>query len=205
MEKDQPSDEMLLRRIQAGDEEAFVAIYRRHQGRIFRYALRMSSSTSAAEDITQEVFIALIESPARFVPAAGPLAAYLFGIARNQVLRRLRRERRFVPGPDPGGEGAALPAAWIVREDPAQALDQSQKVAQVRRAVAALPVHYREAIVMCDLEGLSYAETAAMIGCSEGTVRSRLHRARSLLVERLSRRNEKESGMAKANPVRCPV
>ena len=164
----------------------------------------MSGSVSMAEDITQEVFIALIQDASRYSPASGSPSAYLFGIARHQVLTRLRRERRFVQGADPGDEGAAVPPAWVERRDPARVLDQNESVEQVRRAVAALPLHYRETVILCDLEGLTYAEAASMIGCSEGTVRSRLHRARSLLVDRLSRR-ERKTGLARPHSVRCPV
>src|SRR6266550_2013244 len=88
-----PSDGDLLRLIVAGDDQAFTAVYRRHQPRIYRFALLMSGSVSIAEDVTQEVFLVLIREAHQYDPTRGPLSAYLYGIARHQVLRSLERDR----------------------------------------------------------------------------------------------------------------
>src|SRR5256885_7021073 len=92
-----PSDDELLRLMLAGDENAFVALYRRRQGGIYRFALRMSGSETIAEDVTQEVFLALVREGNQFDPSRGSLVAYLYGIARNQILLRLERDRFLVP------------------------------------------------------------------------------------------------------------
>ncbi len=188
------SDEELLRRMatrsvrsglaagaDAEGEAAFTALYRRRQGEVYRFALRMSGSAPVAEDTTQEVFLVLIRETARkareYDPARGPVAAYLIGIARNLVRRSLEKT-------------GAKQCLSEVREpaaagDPLGDLARSETIESVRQAVLALPVHYREAVVLCDLEEMSYAGAAAALGCAEGTVRSRLHRARALLAERL--------------------
>ena len=80
----------LLERFKAGDEEAFLRLYRERQGSIYRFALQMSGSPSLAEDLTQEVFLTLIREAGHFGATCGPLAAYLHGIARNLVADYLR-------------------------------------------------------------------------------------------------------------------
>src|SRR5256714_4589614 len=90
------SDAELLRLLLAGDEDAFTVLYRRRQGGVYRFALRMSGSESLAEDVVQEVFMVLMREGRNFDPARGSLAAYLYGIARNHVLRAFERERGLV-------------------------------------------------------------------------------------------------------------
>ena len=90
----EPSDSELLRRMGAGDQEAFRTIYQQCQGPIYRFALHMTGNTFLAEDVTQEVFMTLIQERARFEPSRGTLSAYLFGMGRNLLLRRLDREQR---------------------------------------------------------------------------------------------------------------
>jgi RNA polymerase sigma-70 factor (ECF subfamily) len=178
-----PANDDLLRRLAAGDEEAFTALYRRWQGPIFRFGLRMSGSPSVAEDVTQEVFMALITGAGRYDPSKGSLPSYLFGVARNQVLRRIEKERPYVAMP----EGDEEPVA--ASEDLLADLARSERVRRVREAVLALPSHYREVVALFDLQLLSYQETADALGCAVGTVRSRLHRARALLLARLADRD----------------
>ena len=86
------TDEELFQRAQAGDEEAFACLYRRRQAGVYRFALRMSGSAAMAEDVTQEVFLALLRDWRRYNPKRGSVAAYLLGIGRNHVLRRLERD-----------------------------------------------------------------------------------------------------------------
>jgi RNA polymerase sigma-70 factor, ECF subfamily len=185
----QPADFDLLRRLRAGDESAFTALYQRWQGRLFRYALRMCGSQALAEDVTHEVFMALMNGSSGFDPEQGPLAPYLFGIARNQVRRGLSRERGSAGEPD---EAAAPPA-----DDPQARLLALEDVRAVRQAVVSLPEHYREAIVLCDLEQLSYEDAAEALGCPVGTVRSRLHRGREMLGDRLRARRAPLLGAAR--------
>lgn len=177
------SDEALLERMLAGDAAAFESLYERRHPGIFRFALRMSGSDAIAEDITQEVFVALIHDGAKFDATRGTVAGYLFGMARHRILNRMQRERIFVAiaDDDDGPGDDATDSAG----DPLADLIRSRTIESVRQAVLTLPVHYREAVVLCDLHEMNYAEAATILGCAVGTVRSRLHRARNLLVERL--------------------
>src|SRR6266567_2675998 len=87
------TDDELLLRVQSSDEEAFVALYRRRQAGLFRFALHMSGSMPVAEDVTQEVFLAVLRENCGYDPDRGTLSGYLFGIARKLVLRHLERGR----------------------------------------------------------------------------------------------------------------
>jgi RNA polymerase sigma-70 factor, ECF subfamily len=180
-ETDETTDEDLLARSRGGDQEAFTRLYRRRQGPLFRFALRMSGSAAVAEDVVQETFMVLIHDPERFDPAAGSLAGFLFGIARNRVRRHLERGGRDVPLPD--GEDAAPIGARDAK--PEADLEQREAMAALRRAVLALPEAYREVVVLVELEELTYADAALALGCAVGTVRSRLFRARRILASRL--------------------
>jgi RNA polymerase sigma-70 factor, ECF subfamily len=177
------TDEELWRLALAGDEQAFTLFYRRRQGAVYRFAWQMCGSESVAEDVTQEVFMALVCEGARYDPARGPIAAYLYGIARRQVLRRLAKDRAFVELP--GDEAGATDERLLATHDPLGELTRRETVEVVRQAVLALPTHYREVVVLCDLHELSYAEAAEVLACALGTVRSRLARARLMLGERL--------------------
>jgi RNA polymerase sigma-70 factor (ECF subfamily) len=173
---DDASDQDLLKRMAEGDAEAFTALYRRRQACIYRFALRMTGSEALAEDVVQEVFLTLIRKGRPYDPSRGSVAAFLYGIARNHVLRRL--DRKYLAG-EPPAEGMSM------TDHPEAELGRRQLIASVRAAVLALPLHYREVVVLCDLEDADYAQAAAALGCAVGTVRSRLHRARQLLAQRL--------------------
>jgi RNA polymerase sigma-70 factor (ECF subfamily) len=173
----------LLRLIARGDEAAFLKFYRRHQSGVFRFALQMSGKAEIAEEVTQDVFMVVIRSATQYDSKRGSAAAYLYGVARNFVLRRLEQERPYVTIlDDPQSEQAELTAADA---DPLEDLTRGEKIEALRKAVLALPPAYREVVVLCDLHELDYAEVAAALGCVIGTVRSRLHRARALLTERM--------------------
>jgi len=193
-------DEQLLRMLQAGDEDAFTALYRRRQGGIYRFVLEISGSAPLAEDVTQEVFMALIRDSRGFDPARGSLVAYLFGMARHHALRFLKRDKTYVSIPQTwDGSGDSVEIA--PGDDPHSALSRQETVRSVRQAILSLPEHYREAVVLCDLNEMSYEDTASVLGCSVGTVRSRLHRGRALLVQKLG--VKVETGNEAINPSRC--
>jgi RNA polymerase sigma-70 factor (ECF subfamily) len=202
-------DDALVELLRRGDEEAFSSVYKQHQARLYRFAYHMSSSHSIAEETIQETFLTLIRQPDRFDPARGNLSAFLFGIARNHVLRALERDRRFEPlDAEPaanganGSGGSAAHDRAIEGEDGFGALahlERHERIESVRRAVLSLPTVYREVVVLCDLEQRSYADAAARLECPVGTVRSRLNRARGLLLAKLGTSHdtlENESGIA---------
>jgi RNA polymerase sigma-70 factor, ECF subfamily len=194
------SDDELLRLMRAGDERAFLLLYQGRGGAIYRFALRMTGSEAIAEDVTQDVFMSLINDMARFDAARGSLTSYLFGIARNQVLRRIEKDRFITPIVDDQAE-----ANLVSSSDPLSDLTRRETIEAVRQAVLALPVHYREVVVLCDLHEMSYAEAAEALGCALGTVRSRLHRARALLVEKLRPGRDAEQPTTQAGVVRIFV
>jgi RNA polymerase sigma-70 factor (ECF subfamily) len=179
------SDEDLWRRARGGDEHAFTLLYRRRHAPVYRFAWQMSGSYAIAEDVTQEVFMTLLGDAGHFEPARGALASYLYGVARNCVLRRLQKERAFVALSGADETCAQTDAAMAAPDDPLLDLTRRETVEAVRQAVLTLPSHYREVVVLCELHELSYAEAAEVLACAVGTVRSRLARARALLCERL--------------------
>jgi RNA polymerase sigma-70 factor (ECF subfamily) len=158
---------------QIRDREQFTALYREHHPAIFRFALSMTGDRWVAMEVTQDVFVWLIHHPERFDPSRGELGAFLLGVARKYLLRRGKDAGRLVPF-DPQAHSKAVPAREF--QPDAEGL---------RKAIAALPPHYRELVVMCDLEGLSYEQAAEATGSVIGTVRSRLHRARQFLAKKL--------------------
>ena len=182
------SDEELLRRMKAGDADAFEKLYDRRQPGVYRFALRMSGSSAFAEDITQDVFIALMRDAHQFDESRGTVASYLFGITRHRVLRRLERERTFVSitNQDEDDESSVDELLFSTEHHPLQVLARQEMIAAVQQAVLSLPPHYREVVVLCNLEEMNYEQAAQEIGCPVGTVRSRLNRARTMLVEKLS-------------------
>jgi RNA polymerase sigma-70 factor, ECF subfamily len=196
----EPDDELLLR-LRCGDESAFVTLYRRRQGALYRFALHMGGSAAVAEDITQEVFLALLREECGYDPERGTLAGYLFGIARKLVLRHLERGRSDVTLEAEGGESGWPELA--VHDDPLMDLTQREGMETLRRAVAALPRRYREVVILCDLEEVDYADAAQILGCPVGTVRSRLHRARALLLEKLTQERKYRPAVGAWKPARC--
>lgn len=176
-------DGELLRGLSRGDEKCFTALYQRRQGAIFRFVLQMSGSAEIAEEVTQEVFLTVIRSAKQWKPERGEVLSWLFGIARNQVLRHLERGRRYETLEVQEEDGAST--VRTAPDNPLEELTRGESLEALRAAVLALPPQYREVVVLCDLQELSYEDAAGVLGCPVGTVRSRLHRGRALLVERL--------------------
>jgi RNA polymerase sigma-70 factor, ECF subfamily len=180
MNASQPTDIQLLGLMRNGDREAFAELYRRRHPNVYRFALQMGGMPDLAEDVTQEVFMTLMNKADLYDESRGSLNSFLLGVARNHVLRGLRLKRPFVTideaadSSDPAGANGQL-----------DSLTRTEEIQSVQRAVLGLPEHYREVVVLCELQEMSYAETAAVLGCAIGTVRSRLHRARTMLIERL--------------------
>jgi RNA polymerase sigma-70 factor, ECF subfamily len=202
MERTPPrDDEELLIELRSGDERAFVELYRRRQGAVYRFALQMSGSTAVAEDVTQDVFLTLIRGECGYDPARGTLSGYLFGIARKMVLRWLDRGRGDVALDQETEEGGWPELA--AQDDPLADLTEREGIEALRKAVRALPRRYREVVVLCDLEEVDYADAAVALGCPIGTVRSRLHRARALLLDKLNQERKFRPGLGALKPVRC--
>jgi RNA polymerase sigma-70 factor, ECF subfamily len=194
------SDVELFELAISGDENAFLILYDRLKTGIFRYAYYMTSSRFAAEEVTQEVFLTLLQNRARFNPKQGDLGAFVFGIARNLVRRIDRRERPFEPLPEDAEVLARLVGPAGGSSDQ---VVQDQLIGNVRAAVASLPEHYRQVVVLCDLCEMSYAETATRLGCAVGTVRSRLNRGHKLLAEKLRLQRETQTAFRNTGTEGC--
>jgi RNA polymerase sigma-70 factor (ECF subfamily) len=190
--KTDPSDGELLQSMLAGDEAALAALYLRRARDVFRFALQMCGSQALADDVTQEVFMVLIREGHTFDASRGSVKAFLMGVARNHLLRRLRRERFYV-SIEEESQADTLENVSRTTENPLDDLSRTETIEAVRKAVLALPERYREVVVLCDLQEMSYLEAAAVLGCAVGTVRSRLHRARALLIEKMRPAEEVEA------------
>ena len=167
------SDSELLRLSSKGDEEAFLILFRRHEGPVFRFALHMSGRRETAEEVTQEVFLTLLSEEKLYAEERGALQGYLIGVARNKVRRHLSEVRVF--------DSAELVQASSFGPDLLESLSKGQEIEWLRSAILSLPPNYREVVVLCDLEDVTYTDAAQQLGCAIGTVRSRLHRARAIL------------------------
>ena len=174
-------DDELISRIAGGDREAFALLYRRYRTDVYRFAAHVSGSAAVADDVVQDVFVAVIEDASGYRPNRSGVLPWLLGIARNHV-RRWRSQRPVQPLP---GDETPAGRDLAVRPDPLVDISMERNTTALRRALLELPVRYRETIVLCDLQELSYADAAHALGCAVGTVRSRLHRGRALLARRL--------------------
>ena len=195
-------DSELLQRMLAGDEEALALLYQRRQGAIYRFAVQMSGSKAIAEDVTQEVFLFLMREGHLFDPAKGSVSAFLLGVARNHVLRRLRVEQLLSPlGDDTHEDGPLFQAS--TDPCPLEDLTRAETIESVRKTILSLPAKYREVVVLCELQDVSYEETAEILGCAIGTVRSRLHRARALLLAKLRPADIEDAESETVKSARC--
>jgi RNA polymerase sigma-70 factor (ECF subfamily) len=175
-----PTDGALVRLMMAGGEDAFGALYERWSPSVYRFALHMSGDQHIAEEVTQDTFMALVRKPSMFDESRGSLVSWLLGIARNMT----RRALGVSAGEDMLDESTDVASPSDVLND----LTRQETIDAVRQAVVSLPAAYREVIVLCDLEELDYAQAAVTLDCPVGTVRSRLHRARSMLMVKLQSR-----------------
>jgi RNA polymerase sigma-70 factor, ECF subfamily len=199
MADDQPrADDELISRITAGDREAFALLYRRYRTDVYRFAAHVSGSAAVADDVVQDVFVAVIEDASGYRADRSGVLPWLLGIARNHV-RRWRCQRMVLPLP---GDETQAAQDLAVQPDPLVAISMQRHTTALRRALLELPIRYRETIVLCDLQELSYADAAHALGCAVGTVRSRLHRGRALLARRLC---DPEDGLLCRMPATRPI
>lgn len=190
-DKAQQSDSDLLRQIHAGKADAFTALYRRHQGPLYRFALLRCGSSDAAADIVQEAFMGLLNGRLTYDPLRGQLQHFLFGVARNLALKldEARRRQPATPvAPEPHDDESELEQAMEAAceaSGPLARLLDNETAEEVRRALALLPPHYRDPVILYELHDMSYQEIAEICQVDLGTVRSRLSRGRAALAKRL--------------------
>lgn len=191
------SDAQLAERLRQRDERAFLQLYDLHQRTVYRFLIHMTGSISTAEELTQEVFVVILDAVCagkmgQFDPERGTLEGYLLGIARNLAREEHRRSQRLL-----SLESVLETSEWsrnferLCHEngvwDAATALAVRSELRILYRAILELPEHYRAVVVLCSLQQKSYQEAAALLQCSEGTVASRMNRAKALLTRKLRR------------------
>ena len=179
-------DSELLRQARAGQAAAFNALYRRHQGPLYRYALLRCGSPDTAADIVQEAFMGLLTGKLQYDPLRGQLQHFLFGVARNLILKHetARQRHRALPGTD--DEDEAEPELASDDAGPLTRLLENETAEEVRRALSQLAPHYRDVVILYEMHDLSYLEIANVCQVDIGTVRSRLSRGRAALAKRLA-------------------
>ena len=164
-------------------------LVRQHSSRVYRLAYRLTGNQHDAEDLTQEVFVRVFRSLPSYTP--GTFEGWLHRITTNLFLDMARRRQRI------RFEGLGDQAVGLLRDDeptPAQVFDARHLDTDVQQALEALAPEYRAAVVLCDIEGLSYEEIAATLGVKLGTVRSRIHRGRAQLRAARDHRRPRHAG-----------
>ncbi len=173
------SDSELMARVGAGDHAAFSDLVDRYKNTLVNYLSKMTRSRDRAEELAQDAFVRVYRSAAKY-RERGAFSAYLFRIATNVLRSEERRKQRW------RGLSTMLQHHQLTRPASPQRLALSGEAsAQVTAALLELPVHYRAPLVLREIEGWAYAEIAAALDCREGTVKSRINRAKARLRELL--------------------
>lgn len=199
----QRTDSKLVRLMLGGGKEAFAELYSRRQRDVYRFALHMSGAPDLAEDVTQEVFMVLMRKGSSYDESRGSVNAFLLGIARNYVLRRLKQERSFVLMGESDSEDGSASTAVASASSQLDVLARNEEIRSMQTAILSLPAHYREVLVLCDLQEMSYAEAAGVLRCAIGTLRSRLHRGRAMLIEKLRPARDEAASAERLKSARC--
>jgi RNA polymerase sigma-70 factor (ECF subfamily) len=174
-------DQSLVEACRAGDTQAFGVLVRRYQDRLFPTVLRLTGRTEDAYDLLQEAFLRAYQKLGHF-QGQSSFYTWIYRIAVNMALSG-RRKRRLVV--DPQSVQRLDPADPSLQSDPTLRLERAERDAQVLKALNGLAADHRAVLVLKDMDGLRYEEIAAVLGIPIGTVRSRLHRARGELRDRL--------------------
>ncbi|MDQ1924868.1 RNA polymerase sigma factor [Massilia pseudoviolaceinigra] len=181
-----PLDTDLLHQLRDGVGAAFQTLYQRHQAPLYRFALLRTGSGDTAADIVQEVFMGLLTGSVRYDPLRGLLLHFLFGVARKLILKHEQPRLRLASLPEPDDEDDSAFEPGSEEGEPLARLLDNELAEQVRRALAQLAPHYRDAVILYELHDMSYLEIADICQIDIGTVRSRLSRGRAALAKRLA-------------------
>lgn len=186
----EPADHELLTRALTGDTEAFATLYRRYARPVFNLLLRTTGERALAEELLQETFTRVWLAGRTFDPARGTFRPWLYTIALNLARSELVRHRHARPHV-PLDEQQIDPVSSAAAEDWVRRLDLSRQARTVAAALATLPDHQREVVVLRCYQQLSFAEIAAVTGAPEGTLKARFHRAVAALRTRLGDRGSR--------------
>jgi len=191
---DQPVDPQLDQQVPTWDE-----IVEQHSDRVYRLAYRLTGNRPDAEDLTQEVFVRVFRRLDTYTP--GTFEGWLHRITTNLFLDQARRKQRI------RFDALSDERAGTLRSNgpaPDVAVADRMFDDDVERALASLPPDFRAAVVLCDVEGLSYDEIADILGAKLGTVRSRIHRGRAMLRRALAHRAPEDGRVRYSGPVMAP-
>jgi RNA polymerase sigma-70 factor, ECF subfamily len=192
----EPDDRALLDRAVAGDVGALEALMSRHSGRVYRLAYGITRNQADAEEIVQDVFLTLVRKGAGFEGHAA-LTSWMYRVTTNVALNKRRGKRRelevsleehlptYSEDGHRAGDRSYVLADWSSTPEQAHLSAEARKI--LENAIDGLPDHYRAVLILRDVEGLSNEEVAAIVDDSLGSVKSRLHRARMVLREQLTR------------------
>lgn len=179
------SDEELIAEFQQGVQQAFTHIVGRYKDQLMNYAVRYLGDRDEADDVVQETFIRVFRNPRAYRPLA-KFSTWIYTIATNLARTQLRRRSRhftFSIGRGKEGEAHTEPAARTALPD--RIADSGLLHRRIEEALAAIPEEFREVVVLCDIQELTYEEVSVIAGVNIGTVKSRLHRGRTRLQELL--------------------
>ncbi len=186
-----PDDALLIRRCLAGEVEAFSDLVRRYQDRVYNAMVRVCGNEDDALEVTQDAFVKAYRSLGSF-RGGSAFYTWIYRIAMNTAISRKRRSGKVVFLPmgsssegEEGNGAAAVLDPPAKAENPSAALEQAEIRERVERALTHVPEDLRQAMVLRDMEGLSYEEVAEALALAVGTVKSRIHRARVILREHL--------------------
>jgi RNA polymerase sigma-70 factor, ECF subfamily len=180
------ADQQLVERCLRCDDAAWEMIVSSYAGRIFRLSYRYTGRREEAEDVTQEIFIRIYQNLRSFRASTGSFQNWVLRLSRNLIIDRYRQARRF----QQCGGSLELDAMHLEdqsRPSPHRNVERAEAARLIRQALGTLSPESKEAIIMRDLEGMSYQEMAVILGIPEGTVKSRISRGRTALARQLSR------------------
>lgn len=171
-------DSLCIERFLAGDAEGFTMLVRKYQDRVLNIVYSLIGKDRESEDIMQEVFLKVYHSLSSFKQRS-QFSTWLYRIVVNTAYDFLRKRKNFV------SDEVAMEKSATIYDSPADALLKKEKEAILEKVLANIPLKYRTALVLKDIEGLSYSQISEVLGCSIGTVESRIYRARQFLKEGL--------------------
>lgn len=196
----EPSDQELMALAKEGDERAVAVLYGRYRKRLVNYLYRFVGDSGTAEDLTQETFLRVVRHLPSYRPT-GSVAGWIYRIARNLAFNRIRDTRRLEEVSLEESPAGVDPEEGLEKKDlvadagpsPAEEACRQEVGSRIQDALLKIAPVYREAVILCDVQGHAYKEAAEMLHCSINTVASRLARGRARLAELLGYLR-KESG-----------
>jgi RNA polymerase sigma-70 factor, ECF subfamily len=188
--REENPDHLLMKRAQQGDHQALTELYSKYRVRILNHLYRYTGNRSAAEDLTQETFVRVVQNLHRYKPT-GSVAGWIYRIAGNLALNRIRDRKaaRHLSLDEPLqmeegtlDRGEAIPNEQPGPDESAHKIEIEERI---QKALTRVTPCYREAVILCDIQGCAYREAAEMLGCSINTIASRLSRGRAQLAQEL--------------------